>query len=182
MIQHLKFRFPISFVALTCAIVTPATWAIDSASFEFATGNRTQISRIGAQWNPDQQFDLWGKDIRTYYRAESAYWHAGFYLDQPQLTQHLWDISFTPIFRLEGNRRYGSYSEFGIGPHLLSSVYDVNGRRESTHFQFGSHLAAGYVWSNDIDLSLGVQHVSNGGIKHPNMGVNFLAMRIARKL
>jgi lipid A 3-O-deacylase len=182
MSQYLKLKLPVYFIALTCATVAPAVQAIDAVSLEFATGNRTQISRVGAQWDPHQQFDLWGTDIHTYYRAELAYWKAGFYLDQPQLTQHLWDIGLTPTFRLEGSDRHGAYSELGIGAHLLSAVYDVNGRRESTHLQFGSHVAAGYVWSNDIDLSLKIQHVSNAGIKHPNMGVNFLAVRIARKL
>ncbi|TSB44416.1 acyloxyacyl hydrolase, partial [Alkalicoccobacillus porphyridii] len=37
----------------------------------------------------------------------------------------------------------------------------------------------GYVFSNKLDLGVRLQHYSNGGIKHPNGGVNLALVRAA---
>jgi lipid A 3-O-deacylase len=65
----------------------------------------------------------------------------------------------------------------GIGMHYLPSTYDNNGRQLSDDFQFGSHLGVSYVFGNRVDIGLRIQHISNGGIKEPNDGVNFAVIR-----
>jgi hypothetical protein len=134
-------------------------YAIDSATLEYGSGNRTQVVRAGVQWRWDRQ---WWRSNGT---------HLGG-------TQHLTDIGITPVFRFQKDSLRGPYAEAGIGLHYLSGLYDNNGRRLSTRFQFGDHLGIGYVFDNKLDIALKLQHVSNGGIKEPNNGVNFLMIRI----
>jgi hypothetical protein len=52
-------------------------------------------------------------------------------------------------------------------------------RRFSTAFQFGDHLAIGYRFGGkgQYDLSWRFQHLSNGGIKQPNDGIDFFQAR-----
>ncbi|MFZ6774372.1 acyloxyacyl hydrolase, partial [Undibacterium sp. SXout7W] len=41
------------------------------------------------------------------------------------------------MFRLQNDNKRGFYSEAGIGLHMLSEIYNNNGRQFSTNFQFG---------------------------------------------
>ena len=45
----------------------------------------------------------------------------------------------------------------------------------SSNFQFGDHVAGGVRFGDkgQYDVQLRLQHLSNGGIKHPNPGINF---------
>ena len=74
----------------------------------------------------------------------------------------------------------GWYVEGGIGAALLSERYDNDDNRLSTLFQFSDHVGAGYAFQNKWDVALNVEHFSNGGIKSPNIGVNFLILNAAR--
>jgi len=65
---------------------------------------------------------------------------------------------------------------------LLSELYDNNDRKLSTAFQFGDHVGIGYVFQNNLDLGLKVQHFSNGSIKQPNQGINFGVVRVSYPL
>ncbi|MFZ6816534.1 acyloxyacyl hydrolase, partial [Undibacterium sp. Rencai35W] len=41
---------------------------------------------------------------------------------------------------------------------MLSDIYDNNGRKFSTNFQFGDHIGVGYVLANGWDLAVKIQH------------------------
>lgn len=156
------------------------TYAVDSASVEFGTGNKTQMARLGLQWQWAQQW--WqsnGTHVGGYWDLTIAQWRGTRYQNQPDNSQNITSIGITPVFRFQSNTRKGFYAEAGIGAHLLSELYNNNGRQLSTSFEFGDHVAAGYVFRNDIDLGLKLQHFSNGGIKHPNNGVNFAVIRLS---
>jgi lipid A 3-O-deacylase len=152
----------------------------DSASLEFGTGNKTQLVRVATQWDWGSKW--WqsnGTHIGGYWDLSLAEFRQDKY--QNVLNQHknLTDIGFTPVFRFQNDDKKGLYAEAGIGLHLMSHLYDNNGRRFSTAFEFGDHLGAGYVFSNGLDLGLKLQHFSNGGIKEPNSGANFAVVRAA---
>ena len=151
--------------------------AIDSISFEAASGNKTKMVRIGAQW--DWANEWWQSNnthVGGYWDLTLAQWRGSRYQNRPHATQDITDIGITPVFRFQQDNKAGPYAEAGIGAHILSHVYDNNGRSLSTALQFGSHLGIGYVFANNLDLGLKIQHFSNGGIKQPNNGVNFLAI------
>ena len=78
-------------------------------------------------------------------------------------------------------RRLVPYFEAAIGFHLLSDVRINADTNFTTHFQYGDHSAAGVLFGAQqrYDLSLRVQHLSNGGIAHPNPGINFIELRAA---
>ncbi len=154
-----------------------ACHAIDSLSLELATGNRTQVARLGVQWDWQRQWRRSnGSHISGYWELNLSQWRARRFRGRPGNVEHITEIGITPMFRLQRNNRLGPYLEAGIGAHLLSREYDNNGRRMSGQFQFGERLGAGYVFANRLDVSLNIQHFSNAGINHPNGGVNLAAM------
>lgn len=154
--------------------------AVDAASFEFATGNRTQIARIGAQW--DWRDPLWHSDtlrLGGYWELTGAQWYENRFRNVPGNTRDIQDFAITPVYRLQNNARSGPYVEAGVGIHYLSEGYDNNRRQLSTNFQFGSHVGVGYVLDSKFDVGMKIRHISNGGIRKPNDGINFVAVCIS---
>lgn len=169
----------LAFGCLTLAFVASAV-AADSASFEFGSGDKTKLGRIGVQWKwKGQWWHTNGTHIGGYWDLALGQWRANRFQNIPGNTQNLTEIGLTPVFRLQRDSLRGPYAEFGIGAHLLSELYDNNDRRLSTRFQFGDHLGFGYVFQNNLDISLKFQHLSNASIKKPNDGVDFAVVRIS---
>jgi lipid A 3-O-deacylase len=153
--------------------------AIDGAALEFGTGNKTQFVRGSLQWN--FQRALYESDrlaIKGYWDLSLAQWRGNSFRNQPGEHQNLTVVGITPTLRVQspGSNFYG---EAGIGAHVMSELYDNNGRRLSTALEFGSRLGIGYVLSPRADVGISIQHYSNGGIKHPNNGVNFVSMKVS---
>ena len=82
---------------------------------------------------------------------------------------------------INGDRRFYSTVRFGIGPTYLSNVFDSVSNPEnkfySTHISFIVHANFGlnYKFTERfiIRLAADFNHISNGGIKNPNLGINF---------
>jgi lipid A 3-O-deacylase len=180
MTHHLPLKTMI--VAAVLAATTHASFAADSYSAEVATGNKSQIYRLGAQFNMSQSWlrsansEVWG-----YWDATIADWRENKYRNVTGATKDFIDIGFTPTLRWQTLNHQGAYFEAGLGPHLNSDVYNNDGRRLSTNLQFGTHLGIGYVTNGGLDLAIKVQHFSNGGIKHPNSGVNLAIAKVGYK-
>jgi hypothetical protein len=62
--------------------------------------------------------------------------------------------------------------------HAVRAVQQRHNRL-STHFQFGDHIATGYVFDNNWEVALKLQHFSNGGYKKPNTGINYIEVKAA---
>jgi lipid A 3-O-deacylase len=157
-----------------------ASHAADAMSFEVGNGNETKMVRVGAQWRWESQW--WksnGTHIGGYWDLTFSQWRGDQFQNVPGNTQNIAVIGITPVFRLQNNSVKGLYTEAGIGANLLSELYDNNGRKLSTAFQFGDHLGIGYIFQNNLDLGLKIQHFSNCGIKHPNQGINFTLVRVS---
>lgn len=160
-------------------IAHSASYALDSASIEIGSGNKTRLARAGLQWRWENKW--WqsnGSHLGGYWDLTLAQWHGTRFQNLPDHDQNLTAIGVTPVFRFQSDTLKGGYVEGGIGVHYLSDLYDNNGRRLSTKFQFGDHIGAGYVFRNNLDLGLKIQHFSNGGIKQPNNGTNFMVIRM----
>lgn len=149
--------------------------AVDSVSIEVGHGTaQTNLLRLGMQWHGH---DKW---------FERSSWHVARYLDlaaggwdNGQRT--VYDLGLTPVFRLE--RASGSpYLEAAIGFHALSDLDFGHGRETSTRFQFGDHVGFGFRLSAHNELTFRLQHLSNGGIRNPNPGINFLQVRFQHAL
>jgi hypothetical protein len=167
--------------ALTMSHVAFAAEGVESASLEVGGGDKVQMLRFAAQkdWNV-HWLQSNGRHLGGYWDANIAYWRGTAYKGNDDRNQYLWVFGVTPVFRYQNDSKLGLYGEAGIGPSLFSHLYDNGGNRLSTAFEFADHIGVGYVLDNKWDLSARLQHYSNGGIKHPNSGVNWVVLRVAR--
>lgn len=178
MIVRRHLRNALYVAVLAAGIQLPAQ-AVDSVSLEALSGNKTQLVRAALQW--DWSSKWWqsnGTHIGGYWDLSLAQWRGTHFQNRQDATQNLTDIGLTPVFRFQRDDRKGWYGELGIGAHYLTGIYDNNGRQLSTHFQFGDHVGIGYVFANGADVGLRFQHVSNGGYREPNDGVNLVGVRL----
>jgi lipid A 3-O-deacylase len=154
--------------------------AFDSAAVEIARGNQTDVLRIGTNW---EWKEGWLRSNNTslggYWELSAAFWRLNRFQNLVGNSHGLVDFGATPVFRFQRSDSLGWYAEGGIGLHYLSENYDNNGRQLSGNFQFGSHLGVGYSFACGVDVGIKLRHVSNGGIRKPNDGVNFVAAAIS---
>lgn len=82
--------------------------------------------------------------------------------------------------RLRDRRALPSLSTLGgIGGNFLLPIYRSGTKRFSTAFKFGDRLAIGRRFGDGgrHELAFRFQHCSNAGIRHPNLGEDFLQIR-----
>lgn len=166
---------------LALLVSIPAFAGIHSAALEVGGGAKVQMVRASVQkaWGgPMWQSN--GTHIAAHWDFSLAQWRGNSYQNVPGEHQNITVIGATPTFRFQRDSARGFYLEGAIGYHLLSELYDNDDNKLSTAFQFGDHVGVGYVFNNGWDATVKIQHFSNGGVKRPNSGVNFLVLRVAR--
>lgn len=169
-------------LAAAFVCMQPQAFAFDTASLELGSGTSTKLVRLGLQSKWETKW--WqsnGTHVSGYWDATLAHWRGDRFQGVRGRSQSITAIGLTPVFRLQRDSGKGLYAEAGIGLHLLSDLYDNAGKQLSTRLQFGDHLAVGYVFQNELDLKLKLQHFSNGGFKKPNDGVNFAVFSASYK-
>jgi len=168
---------------VSTAGLVPNAHALDGASFEVGQGeDDTELWRAGLQWSWKRRwFAERSWTLGAYWDLQLGRWSGPLKPGEPH--QEIWDLGITPVFRLERAARTAlvPYFEAAIGFHLLSSVHINADTDFSTHFQYGDHLGAGVLFGEQqrYDLSVRAQHLSNGGLAHPNPGINFIELRAA---
>jgi lipid A 3-O-deacylase len=93
-------------------------------------------------------------------------------------------LGITPVLRLyPGGTAAGWFVEGGIGANVIGPRYENGTRRFSTAFNFGDHIGVGQRFGHrgEHELSLRVQHFSNGGYRRPNPGENFVQVRYLKR-
>lgn len=165
----------------TCMILSlapPAAMAIDGASLDYGDGVDVSMIRFGIQSDWKQRwFESNGTHVSGYWDGTLARWRGSAYLGVASQHQNITVIGVTPMFRLRADDGKGWFLEGGIGLHLLSELYDNDYRRLSTRYQFGDQIGVGYVFNNGWEAGMTLSHFSNGGLKKPNDGINFLLIR-----
>ena len=147
-----------------------SAYAVDGVAVEVGHGdNSTSLLRFAIT-------DSWRKRApATREWRLAGYWEfsAGVWDNKDESTA---DIGITPVFRFEHN---AAYLEAAIGVRLVTTHISAQ-RTFSTAFQFGDHLGAGIRFGpqDRYDFGLRVQHISNGGIRSPNPGINFFIVRL----
>jgi hypothetical protein len=151
----------------------------DSASLEVGDGDKVQMVRgaLQSDWNKNWLASN-GRHLSGYWDVNLALWRQTDYRSRGE-HQNLAVIGVTPVFRYERDDKLGWYAEGGIGASLFSQLYNNADNRLSTAFEFADHIGLGYVLDNKWDMSARIQHYSNGGIKHPNSGVNWFVLKAA---
>ena len=89
-------------------------------------------------------------------------------------TTRRFDLNATAIWRAE--RGWGYY-EAGFGGYLLSKTINNDDTRVPSAFEFGSHIGIGFRLARNHTLGIGLQHLSNAGIKQPNGGIDLLLLQ-----
>lgn len=173
-----KYQALVLCASLLCIPLTGE--AADSLSLEIGSGNKTQRASLGVQWKWNKRWwDSNGTHLGGYWDLNLAHWHGNRFRNDPHRSQNIGEVGITPVVRLQSNTMKGLYGEIGIGVHALSDRYDNNGRQLSTKFQFGDHLGIGYVFQNNWEIGVKVQHFSNASVKQPNDGVNFAIVKVS---
>ena len=160
-------------VAAAACVVSFNACAVDGVSVEVGRGDdRTSALRIGLvdRWRKRTMIEEWR--LAGYWELAGAVWD-----NSDESTA---DVSLTPVFRFE---RRSVFLEAAIGVHLVTSRISAE-RVFSTALQFGEHLGAGFYFGagQRYDLTLRVQHLSNGHIRSPNPGINFVLVRLQYSL
>jgi lipid A 3-O-deacylase len=177
--NKMKFGALAALLALQPAFA--ADTMADSAAVEIGAGSKVQMLRISAQENWQRSwFESNGTHLSGYWDANLAQWRGNAYQNRSGEHENITVANLTPVFRFERADKKGWYGEGGIGVSWFSKLYDNDDNRLSTHFQFGDHIGAGYVFDNKWELGAKIQHYSNGGYKKPNSGVNWLVLKVAR--
>ena len=161
----------IAALAAACALtfaVPSAGYCIDGVAVEYGRGDdRTNLVRVAItdKWRKAQPpaGDAWR--LAGYWEFSAAVWD-----NRDESTA---DLGFTPVFRLERGRLY---VEGALGFHLVQARISA-ARVFGTAFQFAEHVGAGFH-NGKYSFGLHVQHLSNGGIRDPNPGINFVLMRL----
>jgi lipid A 3-O-deacylase len=181
MVSTVKIGKFLAALAVACA-AQPALAAggwFRSASLEPGGGDKVQMIRgaLQSDWNKNW-LPSYGRHVSGYWDFNLAQWRGNAYRGVSGDHQNITVIGVTPVFRYERDDRLGWYMEGGIGASLFSHLYDNADNRLSTAYEFADHLGTGYVFDK-WDLSARLQHYSNGGIKHPNSGVNWFVLKAA---
>lgn len=97
--------------------------------------------------------------------------------------RNLIDLGITPVWRFEYARPRGvtPHVEAAVGFHYISETR-INVRTGfGSAFQFGDHAGIGVSLGSEkqYELTFRFQHLSNGGIRRPNHGINFSQLRFA---
>ncbi len=165
------------------ALASGSALAVDGVSFEYGKSNSSnadvKLYRVGLQWDWKKKwFDTGSWHLGGYWDASMGYWDN----DSPGKTNSgLADIGFTPVFRFQSNNLTGvsPYAEAAIGVHFLSRTSVSDQRQFGSSFQFGDHIGVGLRFGDkgQYDLGYRYQHLSNGGLKDPNQGINYNQVR-----
>jgi lipid A 3-O-deacylase len=154
--------------AVVLLLSSAACHGIDGVAVQVGYGeDKTSVLRasITDSWRKREPLaDVWR--LAGYWEFSAGIWDNS---DESTL-----DVGVTPVFRIERNR---FYVEAAIGFHLVQAQISAH-RSFSTAFQFGDHIGAGFHFGRGYDLSLRLQHLSNGGLRDPNPGINFVLMRL----
>lgn len=157
-------------VAFVVLFFSASAWAADAqwvAFFGRATESQeTDIVRLGYRL-PLRDSEAWW--MPTHAQLGASVWRV------PDIrgTTRRFDLNATSIWR---NEKSWGYWEAGFGGYLLSKTINNEENRLPSSFQFGSHIGIGLKLGPGT-LGVGLQHLSNAGIKQPNGGIDLLLVQ-----
>lgn len=129
----------------------------------------------------------WNRQWQTRWGTIGGYWELslGRWVnrnDGPGM-RDVTQIGVTPVVRLYPSWAEDWFAELGIGLNMITPHYASGGRRFSSKFNFGDHIAIGRRFgpNSTHEIALRLQHFSNAGIDHPNPGENFVQLRYTQR-
>lgn len=156
----------------------PASWRPSAVFVQAGAGQQVNSGAVGVSWDWDWHHDASVGRITGSTELLAGEWRA--HDPGHSFTQ----VGVTPVLRLYPNA-WGSgwFVEGAIGANAITQHYENRGKHFSTVFNFGDHLGVGRRFGTSMqhEVTLRVEHFSNGGISHPNPGENFVQVRYTRR-
>ncbi len=152
------------------------SYAISGASIQAGYGDeQMQTAQVSLRWNWNKYWSL-----SKIWNA-SGFWEAGLGYMQSKGAgkRNVWDIGFSPIFRLSpGVSRF--FLEGGIGARYLTHDQLNDSRQLGSKLLFSDILGFGWNLGEKDRYELGYryQHFSNANLANPNEGVNLHMIRL----
>jgi hypothetical protein len=159
---------------LIALLISGNVFAVDGLSVELGNGQQANTARVGALWDFNKTWFNEGDWLVTgFWEANVGTWRGN---SASGNNQTITDLGVTPVFRLQQKSPTGfaPYLEGAIGFHLISPTYIYANRKFGSAFEFGDHIGFGTRFGDkqQFDIGYRFQHLSNGGIKKPNQGIN----------
>lgn len=123
-----------------------------------------------------------GGELSGHWDAHVAHWRVPAGRAEPG-RRHWTQVALVPTLRLRfDGGRSAWFLEGGIGLSVLDGHYTTRHKTFSTRFNFTDHQGIGFNFGErrQHELMLVLRHVSNGGIRKPNPGENFMQVRYSR--
>jgi lipid A 3-O-deacylase len=163
-------------IASSSVHAAPNALCPDAVFLQLGDGNHTRTATVGVMWFVPWHADWAGGTLSSYVETSWGRW----WIDEHGMSRSPWvsQLGVTPVLRWDLSQGTTPwFAEFGIGANVLLPAFHDNDRHFGTAFNFGDHVALGRVLGDRDELGLRVQHYSNGGIKQPNPGINFVQLR-----
>ncbi len=157
--------------------------SILSPSHAFAQvgrGEDVDSLAIGLQWAwRDPQQHVAGGSWTGYTELLIGRWSTrGSERDRTNSTQ----IGLSPTVRYNFFRWPAWFVEGAISINAIAPAFRNGDKEFSTVFNFGEHLGIGFRTAGNWEWILRYQHLSNGGLRKPNPGQDFIQLRVTTPL
>lgn len=184
---HRILRLASPSLALLLVLTPPAAsgaeaerpwWAPDKAFGQFGAAQHAKALTVGVVWESGWHHPLARGKLSVYTEASLGRWRATL-ADGASSSSGVSQFGITPVLRWTRGEPAAWFLELGIGANVLTPLYRSGNKIFSTAFNFGDHLAVGWLFGDRSrhELVLRFQHFSNAGIRQPNPGENFLQLR-----
>src|SRR5689334_8235284 len=106
-------RLAVALVALAGFSSSPA-YCVDGFAAELGNGESVDMGRISVQWDWKRRLLQWSDwHLGGYWDLAAGYWNRG--NARAGENKDLFDVGFTPVFRIQPNGLAGPYAEFAVG-------------------------------------------------------------------
>lgn len=153
----------------------------DSISVDYLRGEgNVQGLKLAYRIDSDYLADIFPSLLLTF-ESSINLWEYG----EPERYDSNFILAFSPVIKHRFCECANGevFGEFGIGISILDDTRFA-GKDVSTHFQFEDRLGIGYAFGKNRQHSVSLRyfHYSNGGIKSPNPGFDYVSLSFATEL
>lgn len=158
----------------------PLTLGIEAGTGLSRDASDTQLLRLTARFHPTASSEPkaeWA-NLALWWEVSLGSWR----YEKRNDSRYLLDVGVTPLLKYAFQGKHGGvFVEGGVGVHYLNGLYERGNSHFSTRVQFAPHVGLGYRFSAGTgEILLRLQHLSNGGIKQPNPGVEFVLLSVSK--
>ena len=173
--MELKTHTFFKYLGILFLVATPICAQEWSVSIDYVRGEGdVEGIKVGGQYHTDW-LDEVTEYANLYLESSVNFWEFGD--DNQHDTNFVFALSPVLQFPISDMDQSELFIELGIGIALLSDT-EFAGKNVSTNFQFEDRLGLVYRYGDrrEHKLALRYFHYSNGGMKKPNPGLDFMSL------